>query len=127
MFQQMMGSIREETVGFLFNLEVEVAPQAGAGATIQAKGLGAPATPAEKLSYTAPSDSATGEAEVRNQRGQLQQAATQRMRRAVAESQSSDASAAPQAPQGRGAFGQATDGAAPANRAERRAQERKGR
>ena len=24
MFQQMMGSIREESVGFLFNLEVEV-------------------------------------------------------------------------------------------------------
>src|SRR4029079_3177247 len=41
MFQQMMGSIREETVGFLFNLEVEVAPQAGVGgATIEAKGLG---------------------------------------------------------------------------------------
>ena len=31
MFQQMMGSIREESVGFLFNLEVEVAPQAGVG------------------------------------------------------------------------------------------------
>ncbi|MGX5695864.1 preprotein translocase subunit SecA [Agromyces soli] len=129
MFQQMMGSIREETVGFLFNLEVEVAPQAGAGATIEAKGLGGQSTPAEKLSYTAPSDSGTGEAEVRNQRGQLQQAATQRMRRAVAESQSQDASGgqqAGQATQGRGAFGQAT-GEAPQNRAERRAQERKGR
>ena len=39
MFQQMMGSIREETVGFLFNLEVEVAPQAGvAGADDRGQG-----------------------------------------------------------------------------------------
>ncbi|HEY1105513.1 MAG TPA: preprotein translocase subunit SecA, partial [Agromyces sp.] len=123
MFQQMMGSIREETVGFLFNLEVEVAPQAGAGeATIEAKGLARESTPDEKLSYTAPSDS--GGVEVRNQRGQVQQAATQRARRAVAESQ-----APQQAVEGgeRGAFGQRSGGEAPQNRAERRAQERKGR
>ncbi|QAY74541.1 preprotein translocase subunit SecA [Agromyces protaetiae] len=122
MFQQMMGSIREETVGFLFNLEVEVAPQGG-GATIEAKGLGGQQTGADKLSYTAPSDD--GGVEVRNQRGQVQQAATQRARRAVAQSQAP----AQQAPAARGAFGQRTDvasDAAPQNRAERRAQERKG-
>lgn len=122
MFQQMMGSIREETVGFLFNLEVEVAPQGGVGPTIEAKGLARPSTPAEKLSFSAPSDS--GGVEVRNQRGQVQQAATQRARRAVAESQ------APQQPAvepTRGAFGQRAEGDAPQNRAERRAQERKGR
>jgi preprotein translocase subunit SecA len=125
MFQQMMGSIREETVGFLFNLEVEVAPQAGvAGPRIEAKGLARPSTPEEKLSYTAPSDS--GGVEVRNQRGQVQQAATQRARRAVAQSQ---APQEPQQEQPRGAFGQRSDAAEPApqNRAERRAQERKGR
>jgi preprotein translocase subunit SecA len=125
MFQQMMGSIREETVGFLFNLEVEVAPQAGvAGPRIEAKGLARPSTPEEKLSYTAPSDS--GGVEVRNQRGQVQQAATQRARRAVAQAQ---APQEPQAEQPRGAFGQRSGAAEPApqNRAERRAQERKGR
>jgi preprotein translocase subunit SecA len=124
MFQQMMGSIREETVGFLFNLEVEVAPQAGvAGATIEAKGLGRQGASDDKLSYSAPSDS--GGVEVRNQRGQVQQAATQRARRAVAQAQAPEPEAA------RGAFGQRTDGGggevAPQNRAERRAQERKGR
>jgi preprotein translocase subunit SecA len=119
MFQQMMGSIREETVGFLFNLDVEVAQQPG-GATIEAKGLGRQTASDDKLSYTAPSDA--GGVEVRNQRGQVQQAATQRARRAVAQAQAPEPEAA------RGAFGQRAEGqAAPQNRAERRAQERKGR
>ncbi|MFM5904538.1 MAG: preprotein translocase subunit SecA, partial [Micrococcales bacterium] len=54
MFQQMMGAIREETVGFMFNLEVQV--EANADHTdVEAKGLddhpdrGA-------LTYTAPSE-----------------------------------------------------------------------
>ena len=62
---------------------------------------------------------------MRNQRGQVQQAATQRARRAVAQAQAPEPEAA------RGAFGQRTEGGggevAPQNRAERRAQERKGR
>ncbi|WP_433997143.1 hypothetical protein [Agromyces marinus] len=126
MFQQMMGSIREETIGFLFNLEVEVAPQTGVGGPrIEAKGLQRPSAPEDKLSYTAPSDS--GGVEVRNQRGQIQQAATQRARRAVAQQQAGDQQQ-PQAPAARGAFGQRSDGdAGPQNRQERRAQERKGR
>ncbi|HEU5222264.1 MAG TPA: preprotein translocase subunit SecA [Candidatus Lumbricidophila sp.] len=120
MFQQMMGAIREETVGFLFNLEVRVGEQTDDAAIIDAKGL----TPAAQgqLSYTAPSDS--GEVEVRNERGQVQQAATQRARRAVAEAQTQPPAEAP-----RGAFGQRTDAsadAAPLNRAGRRAQERRG-
>ncbi|POH64465.1 preprotein translocase subunit SecA, partial [Cryobacterium zongtaii] len=85
MFQQMMGQIREETVGFLFNLEVEVSQPAGAvdAPIVAAKGLTPPAESGqEKLSYTAPSDS--GGVEVRNQRGQIQQAATDRARRAAA-------------------------------------------
>jgi len=64
--------------------------------------------------------------EVRNERGQVQQAATQRARRAVAQAQAPQAQVEP----ARGAFGQRTDGAPaaqPQNRAERRAQERKGR
>ena len=130
MFQQMMGSIREESVGFLFNLEVEVNPAGAAGPTIAARGLTRNQAPEDKLSYSAPSDS--GGVEVRNQRGQVQQAATQRARRAVAAQQ---AQATPR-PSGqevaRGAFGQPTSGdqapeQAPQNRAQRRAQERRGR
>ena len=129
MFQQMMGQIREETVGFLFNLEVEVSQAAGAvdAPVVAAKGLTPPPESVqEKLSYTAPSDS--GGVEVRNQRGQIQQAATDRARRAaVAATPAEEATAAPAGPPQRGAFGQRADAEAPAanNRAERRTQSKK--
>ncbi len=68
MFQAMMESIREESVGFLFNLEVEVTPAADVvvadaegGHTehhdvqIRAAGLEAPEKPAQ-LQYTAPGE-----------------------------------------------------------------------
>ena len=125
MFQQMMGQIREETVGFLFNLDVEVTAGAGAvnGPAIAGKGLSPADSSDEKLSYTAPSDS--GGVEVRNQRGQIQQAATDRARRtatiAASDNEAEEAASPPQ----RGAFGQKTEGAAPVNRAERRAQGKK--
>ncbi|MET0853788.1 MAG: preprotein translocase subunit SecA [Microterricola sp.] len=127
MFQQMMGQIREETVGFLFNLEVEVtqAPGEIGAPRVAAKGLARSEAPTDKLSYIAPSDS--GDVEVRNQRGQIQQAATDRARRQVAASQvePDDAADAADTQAGRGAFGQNTGGAAPVNRAERRAQGKK--
>jgi len=129
MFQQMMGQIREETVGFLFNLEVEVSQPAGAvdAPIVAAKGLTPPAeTGQEKLSFTAPSDS--GGVEVRNQRGQIQQAATDRARRAAVTAAPTEAApAAPTGPPQRGAFGQRAeaDKPAPNNRAERRTQGKK--
>lgn len=68
MFQAMMEAIREESVGFLFNLEVEVTPaedvviaDAAGGHTehhephIRAAGLEAPEKPAQ-LQYTAPGE-----------------------------------------------------------------------
>jgi preprotein translocase subunit SecA len=129
MFQQMMGQIREETVGFLFNLEVEVS-QGAAGAVdapvVAAKGLTPPPEAASgKLSYTAPSDS--GGVEVRNQRGQIQQAATDRARRAAVTATPETEPAEPAGPPQRGAFGQRaeTDAPAPVNRAERRTQSKK--
>src|SRR5690606_20882379 len=73
LFQNMMGQIREESVGFLFNLDVEVSGGEGR-ATIAAKGLSGAQTPQAGLSYSAPS--ADGGVEVRNQRGQIEQAAT---------------------------------------------------
>ncbi|KQV24460.1 MULTISPECIES: preprotein translocase subunit SecA [unclassified Microcella] len=125
LFQSMMGQIREDAVGFLFNLEVEVTGGKGT-AQVTAKGLNAPQAP-QNLSYTAPS--ADGEVEVRNQRGQLQQAETAKARQA-APAATAAAPAAPGAAPARpaaggvGAFGQRTEGdaPAPANRAQRRSQ-----
>jgi preprotein translocase subunit SecA len=132
LYQQMMGQIREETVGFLFNLEVEVT---GGGANaaapiVAAKGLTGNAAPVERLSYSAPSVVAHGEVEVRNQRGQVEQAATARAQQAtqanptLARPKAAPAPAAAKTPGRKGAFGQSTDApaetAAPVNRADRR-------
>ncbi|AJM77999.1 preprotein translocase subunit SecA [Rathayibacter toxicus] len=121
LFQQMMGQIREETVGFLFNLEVEVTQNQGEVSGVAAKGLTEQAAPAEKLSYSAPSDS--GGVEVRNQRGQVQQAATAKARAAQNRQANSDGEGSPTV----GAFGQKSDGTQPppVNRQERRAQSKR--
>lgn len=132
MFQAMMGQIKEESVGYLYNLEVEVRRQGeGEAAQVDAKGLGAiPAAP-QGLEYSAANDA--GEVEVRNDRGQVQQAATTRIRQAAAaaaSAQPAQASAPAPEPQ-RGAFGQRTDAPAdapqpaPLNRAQRRAAEQR--
>ncbi|XAS63146.1 preprotein translocase subunit SecA [Micrococcaceae bacterium Sec5.8] len=76
MFQAMMEAIREESVGFLFNLEVEVTPAAdvvvadAAGQhtehqepQIHAAGLEAPEKPAQ-LQYTAPGEDGTAQTRV---------------------------------------------------------------
>src|SRR5690606_418197 len=119
--EQMIGAIKEESVGYLYNLDVEVRPapteaNAVTGVSVQAKGLVAPSTP-QKLEYSAPSEG--GGVEVRNQAGQIQTPRTP-----------TRSATSPQQGQSRGAFGQAVpnDGsAAPQmNRAQRRAQERKG-
>ena len=125
LYQSMMGQIREETVGFLFNLEVEVSPAGATAAvpTVAAKGLGAPAAPVDKLSYSAPN--VEGEVEVRNQRGQIERTAPATPARGTDEAETAPATpAGPQRPAGRGAFGEKSGGvsAPPVNRAERRAQ-----
>jgi preprotein translocase subunit SecA len=129
----MMEAIREESVGFLYNLEVEVT--AGEGqARVAAKGLTAQQPPQQNLSYSAPSDDASGDVEVRNQRGQVERAATARAQQAAARQVPTQQAPGQQPQQGgeRGAFGQRVgDGGAgqqaPLNRAQRRAQERRGR
>ena len=135
LYQSMMGSIREEAVGFLFNLEVEVTGGQGTAA-VQAPGLSAVEAPANRLSYSAPSADAAGEVEVRDQRGQLERAATARAQQAqAAQANSMNPGAQQQTGQPaqgsapRGAFGQRAEpaGPPPQNRAERRAQDRKGR
>ncbi|MFJ4224689.1 preprotein translocase subunit SecA [Microbacterium sp. NPDC089695] len=125
MFQSMMGQIKEESVGYLYNLEVEVR-RAGDSETaeVEAKGLSDGAGE-QRLEYSAANDA--GEVEVRNERGQVQQAATDRLRQAAARAQAPQQEA-PAAEAPRGAFGQRTDAAeAPAagNREQRRAQSKK--
>ncbi|GAB2983054.1 preprotein translocase subunit SecA [Frigoribacterium salinisoli] len=128
LFQSMMSQIREESVGFLFNLEVEVQRKGAEEApTVQAKGLGQSAEQPE-LAYSAPT--IDGEVEVRDQRGRVEQAATARAQRKQAEAEGDQAPevaaarASTPAAAGRGAFGQRAEGetaADPVNRAERRA------
>ncbi len=126
MFQAMMGQIKEESVGYLYNLEVEVHREGGEP-EVEAKGLvGAPAD-VQGLEYSAANDA--GEVEVRNDRGQVQQAATNRIRQAAAAAAASEPAApAQEEPAVRGAFGQrvpAQPSAEAQNRAQRRAAERK--
>ena len=118
MFQQMMGAIREETVGFMFNLEVEVNQPDEEHATVQAKGLEAPKVQSN-LSYSAPDED--GGTEVRDAAGRAQ-AQTPPARPPQAPQQPRPAGSQPAQ---RGAFGQQTGQPGPAaqppmNRAERR-------
>jgi preprotein translocase subunit SecA len=129
LYQSMMGQIREESVGFLFNLEVEVTGGGEATAaepTVAAKGLSGNAAPVDRLSYSAPNADNQGEVEVRNARGQLDRASTAKAQEAqdASGAGSSFGPAATAAGQ-RGAFGQAASGPAPVNRAERRAQDKR--
>ena len=131
LFQSMMGQIREESIGFLFNLEVEVTAAGDATAavpSVAARGLESPGMPGERLSYSAPD--ADGGVEVRNQRGQLEQAATAKAQQGQDAAGNALSPAfggrAQPAEQGAGRQGAGVAaGARPANRAERRAQERK--
>jgi len=132
MFQTMMGQIREETIGFLFNLEVSV--QSGADAAtpqVQAAGLEAPATPVAQLQFSAPSEHADGGVEVRRAGGQVDRSATARAQLAQARQAQRQQAQAPAQPKSRSAFGQAadqavepTESAAPLNRQQRRKQSR---
>ncbi|WP_164233571.1 preprotein translocase subunit SecA [Microbacterium hydrocarbonoxydans] len=120
MFQSMMGQIKEESVGYLYNLEVEVRRAGDTQATeVEAKGL-ADGAGEQRLEYSAANDA--GEVEVRNDRGQVQQAATDRLRQAAARAA---AAGQPEADAPRGAFGQKTDAAPAGNREQRRAQGKK--
>ena len=59
MYQQMMGGIREETIGFLFNLEVQVEQAADHSELVAAPGLGEHVDNRAQYHYTAPDE--TGE------------------------------------------------------------------
>jgi len=70
LFNTMMGQIKEDTTGFVYNLEVQVQPpEGGMAAQVSAKGLAQSVVPQQNLSYSAPA--ADGSVEVRNQQGQV--------------------------------------------------------
>ena len=129
LFQSMMGQIREESVGFLFNLEVEVNTPTNSveAPDVKAKGLETGSAPAERLSYSAPSDS--GGVEVRNQKGQIEQGETaiatsnQKKAQEPAAAPSAFAKSGAASAPGAGAASSRTPPQAPAvNRADRRKQ-----
>jgi preprotein translocase subunit SecA len=67
MFQQMMGAIREETTGFMFNLEVQV-QQSEDQAVIEARGLAAPVDNRATLTYTSPNEDGAPEQHAANEK-----------------------------------------------------------
>jgi len=67
MFQQMMGAIREETTGFMFNLEVQV-QQSEDQAVIEARGLAAPVDNRAALTYTSPNEDGAPEQHAANEK-----------------------------------------------------------
>jgi preprotein translocase subunit SecA len=72
LFNTMMGQIKEDTTGFVYNLEVQIQlPEGAMAAQVSAKGLAQSVVPQQNLSYSAPS--ADGSVEVRNQQGQVVQ------------------------------------------------------
>jgi len=136
LFQSMMGQIREDTTGYIFNIEVQIQqPTQQVGPIVSAKGLMDQA-PQQNLSYSAPT--ADGDVEVRNQSGQVVQTPQapavsqtfQNQRTATqAPAPAQQGQPAQAAPAGVGAFGQRAappKGQPPAaNRAQRRAAKRR--
>ena len=79
MFNTMMEGITEESVGFLFNVDVQVEATEGATAepSIKAKGI-EPEKPAQQLAYSAPSED--GEPEVHTETTAVDDEANERQR-----------------------------------------------
>jgi len=77
MFQAMMGMIREESVGFIFNLDVQVVP-AGGVTQVQAPGIAPAPMPQDGLSYSAPNED--GESVFLDQSGRQPAAPQERLR-----------------------------------------------
>jgi preprotein translocase subunit SecA len=131
LYSSMMDGIKTESVGFLYNLEVQVQVSAGdpSNPSIAAKGLDGIAAPTQ-LSYTAPNED--GQAEIRDQRGQIERAATERARQAeaaqrpITPERTQPTGQPAQQGGGRGAFGQRVEGdAPPMNRRDRRSKGRR--
>jgi preprotein translocase subunit SecA len=132
LFQSTMGQIKEESLGLLYNLEVQVRPAAGPQDHVHLEGGGLEREEGPdqaKLSYSAPTED--GGTEVRGpaaggkgKKRQAPKAVTSAQAHAQAQAQAQARAQAPaDEPAQRGAFGQQTEGSSqpPANRAQRRA------
>ena len=80
MFQAMMGQIKEESVGYLYNLEVEVRRAGDDQTEVEAKGL-VDEQPVQKLEYSAPNDA--GDVELQAVEGAENGVCVFRVRRGV--------------------------------------------
>jgi preprotein translocase subunit SecA len=119
----MMAAIKAESVGFLFNLEVQVSVPEGdpEHPSIAAKGLGQGEDANAHLSYIAPSED--GLVEVRDESGRVEQAETARAQQAADNGRQivpEDTRPVGPTVTKRGAFGQDAGDAPAGNRAERR-------
>ncbi|QZY52972.1 preprotein translocase subunit SecA [Leucobacter tenebrionis] len=124
MFEGMMGQIKEESMGLLYNLEVKVRPAEGPQDHVHLEGGGLEdqQTPDQsKLSYTAPDED--GAPAVSGAQDETDSTAPRTRGAGRGKKQ---AGAQAQQPAQRGAFGQQVPGdAASGNRAERRANKKK--
>jgi preprotein translocase subunit SecA len=101
MFQAMMGMIREESIGFVFNLDVQIVP-AGGVTQVQAPGIAPAPIPREGLSYSAPNEE--GETVILDQSGRQPNAPQERLR-----PRRGNPSPPAQGGGAKGAFGQSLD------------------
>ncbi|WP_110588540.1 preprotein translocase subunit SecA [Microbacterium suaedae] len=77
MYATMMSQVKEETIGYLFNLEVKVNESAdGSAQQVEAKGLTEEPAGQQKLAYSAPDED--GDVEVRDDRGRVQRGESER-------------------------------------------------
>ncbi|MFV0435564.1 MAG: preprotein translocase subunit SecA [Leucobacter sp.] len=131
MFEGMMGQIKEETTGLLYNLEVKVRPAEGPQdhVHLEGGGLDEQQSPDQsKLSYSAPDED--GDPTVSGAGKQQKNGRGGAQARAQRGGQAARTQAQAQVQQRRGAFGQQVpadeaEAPAPANRAERRANKKK--
>jgi preprotein translocase subunit SecA len=126
LFSTMMGQIKEDTTGFVYNLEVQVQqPQTGSmAAQVSAKGLAQSVVPQQGLSYSAPT--ADGDVEVRNQAGQVVQSPPPQGSAFAAAAQGVPAPRPAVTPAGTGSPApRPAAGGAGLNRAQRRAQKKR--
>ena len=127
MFEGMMGQIKEESMGLLYNLEVKVRPAEGPQDHVHLEGGGLDEQQGpdqSKLSYTAPSED--GEPAVRDAGGSAPARGGAGRGGPARQAQARPGAPAAAQPAQRGAFGQQVPPeGAPANRAERRANKKK--
>jgi len=126
LFNSAMGQIKEESLGLLYNLEVQVRPADGDADHVELEGGGletAAKLDDSKLSYTSPDE--TGHTAVTGAGAQKAQAGQRAAQARTAQARAAQGQLAQAEPTERGAFGQQVPTGEGANRAQRRANKKK--